>query len=58
MSSMFYKCTSLVSLDLSNFDTQNINDMSSMFNECNSFVSLDLSNFNTKKYNIYGEYVL
>ena len=44
---MFYKCSSLASLDLSSFDTQNVTDFNSMFEECTSLTSLDLSNFNT-----------
>ena len=45
---MFYDCSSLINLDLSNFNTQNVNDMSFMFSFCNSLISLDLSNFNTQ----------
>jgi len=44
---MFWECNSLISLDLSNFNTQNIN-MSFMFHNCKSLISLDLSNFNTQ----------
>ena len=47
MSSMFYNCSSLTSLDLSNFDTSNVTNMSSMFSNCSSLTSLDLSNFDT-----------
>lgn len=47
MSSMFYSCTSLTSLDVSNFDTSNVTYMGNMFNGCRSIKSLDLSNFNT-----------
>ena len=46
MSYMFYFCTSLTSLDLSNFNTANVTDMSRMFYQCR-MTSLDLSNFNT-----------
>ena len=45
---MFRGCNSLISLDLSNFNTQNVTDMGSMFSGCNSLISLDLSNFNTQ----------
>ena len=45
---MFWECNSLLSFDLSNFNTQNVTDMSFMFNDCNSLISLDLSNFNTQ----------
>ena len=44
---MFYGCSSLISLNLSNFDTSNVNSMSSMFSGCSSLVSLNLSNFDT-----------
>ena len=44
---MFYSCFSLRSLDLSSFNTINVEDMFSMFNSCKSLVSLDLSSFNT-----------
>ena len=33
---MFYDCYSLISLDLSNFNTQNVTNMSGMFAGCNS----------------------
>ena len=47
MSHMFNFCISLISLDLSNFDTSQVTDMSSMFSSCFSLISLDLSNFDT-----------
>jgi surface protein len=46
---MFYGCSSLESLDLSNFDTQKMTIMNSMFNGCSGLTSLDLSSFNTAK---------
>ena len=49
MYNMFSGCSSLTSLDLSNFDTSNVTNMSSMFENCTSLTSLDLSNFNTYK---------
>ena len=36
MVGMFYMCSSLTSLDLSNFNTSNVTDMGSMFNGCSS----------------------
>ena len=48
MSSMFSHCKSLSSLDLSNFNTQNVTDMVYMLYNCKSLSSLDLSNFNTQ----------
>ena len=44
---MFYNCSSLSSLNLSNFITDNVNDMESMFLLCSNLTSLNLSNFNT-----------
>ena len=44
---MFYGCSSLTSLNLSNFNTNNVNDMSEMFSSCSSMNFLNLSNFNT-----------
>ena len=47
MSSMFYGCSSLTSLDLSSFNTANVTKMGNMFAQCSSLTSLDLSSFNT-----------
>ena len=44
---MFYYCSSLTSLNLSNFNINNVNNMSGMFYNCTSLTSLNLSNFNT-----------
>ena len=44
---MFNECSSLISLNLSNFNTNNVQNMSYMFNKCSSLISLNLSNFNT-----------
>ena len=44
---MFYQCSSLTSLNLSNFNTNNVNNRYAMFSECSSLTSLNLSNFNT-----------
>ena len=46
MSQMFY-CTHITSLDVSNFDTSNVNNMSCMFEECHNITTLDVSKFNT-----------
>ena len=35
---MFFNCYSLTSLNLSNFNTQNVTDMSYMFYNCNSLI--------------------
>ena len=45
MREIFYKCSSLISLDLSSFNIPNVTDMSYMFSSCNLLNSLDLSNF-------------
>ncbi len=47
MCRMFYKCSRLTTLDVSNFNTANVTDMGSMFYWCSSLTTLDLSNFNT-----------
>ena len=49
LNNMFSSCSSLTSLDLSNFDTSNVQYMESMFSSCSSLTSLDLSNFDTSK---------
>ena len=36
MGGMFLNCSSLKSLDLSSFNTTNVNDMKSMFHGCSS----------------------
>ena len=46
MENMFYYCSSLTSLDLSSFNTENVTNMGSMFCYC-SLTSLDVSSFNT-----------
>ena len=48
---IFYDCISLINLDFSNFNTQNVINMSYMFYNCYSLISLDLSKFNTQKVN-------
>jgi len=47
MSSMFYNCNGLTSLNVSNFDTSSVTDMSDMFRGCNSLISLDVRSFDT-----------
>lgn len=47
MSHMFYKCSSLKSLDVSGFNTSLVTNMRSMFDGSNSLETIDLSNFNT-----------
>ena len=45
---MFKDCKSLSVLDLSDFDTLNVNDMSCMFYGCYSLKDLNLFNFETQ----------
>ena len=52
MNEMFKECKSLQSLDVSNFNTSNVNWMSVMFWGCKSLKYLDLSNFDTS--NVYN----
>ena len=59
MRKMFFYCQSLISLNLSDFNTDNVIDMRNMFRKCKALTSLDLSNFNTQKvtnnrYTFYG----
>ena len=44
---MFYRCSSLYSIDLTNFNTNNVTNMSGMLSDCSSLYSIDLTNFNT-----------
>ena len=49
MTQMFFNCSSLISLDISNFNTSNVISTDNMFRDCSSLTSLDLSNFNTSE---------
>ena len=49
MSAMFYSCSSLTSLDVTHFNTENVTKMYSMFYSCSSLTSLDVTHFNTAK---------
>ena len=46
MQEMFINCSSLTSLNVSNFNTNNVKDMHYMFYNCSTLTSLNLSNFN------------
>ena len=48
MQQMFY-ASGIKELDLSNFNTSNVEDMSEMFKGMNNLETLDISNFNTSK---------
>jgi surface protein len=47
MQSMFQNCSSLTSLDLSDWDTSKVANMSHMFHDCTKLTSLDLSDWDT-----------
>ena len=49
MGSMFQSCSSLITLDLSSFDTSSVLFMNNLFHDCTSLITLDLSHFNTLK---------
>ena len=49
MVEMFYNCSALESLDLSNFDTSNVEGIDRLFYGCSALTELDLESFNTKK---------
>ena len=44
---MFYNCTDLISIDLSNFDTSNVSTMSNMFRLCRGITSIKFSSKDT-----------
>lgn len=44
---MFKNCSSLTSIDVSNWDTSNVTSMRYMFDNCSSLTSIDVSNWNT-----------
>ncbi|MBR3169640.1 MAG: S-layer homology domain-containing protein [Lachnospiraceae bacterium] len=46
-SALFEKCTSLKTVDLSNFDTSNVTSTGCMFYECSNLTKLNLSKFDT-----------
>ena len=45
---MFYNCSSLININLSNFNTENVINMGCMFDGCTSLANINLSNFNTQ----------
>ncbi len=47
MYNMFYGCSSLTNLNLSNFDTANVTNMKAMFSGCRLLQELNLNSFNT-----------
>ena len=51
MNAMFHSCDSLISLDVSNWDTTNVTSMYFMFSGCRALTSLDASNWVTTNVN-------
>ena len=52
MSGMFSSCSSLTSLDLSNFNTLNVINMSDMFPDCSSLTTtINIMNATVSSYN-------
>ena len=47
MNRMFYNCMSLTSINLSNFNTSNVDDMDKMLYACRSLSYIDISSFST-----------
>ena len=45
---LFNECEYLTNINLSNFNTENVNDMSYMFYRCRLLTNINLSNFNTQ----------
>ena len=55
MGSMFSGCSSLVSLDVTGFDTSAVQDFGSMFAGCTSLEALDVSGFRTTRSNTFAK---
>ncbi|BDR59074.1 BspA family leucine-rich repeat surface protein [Xylocopilactobacillus apicola] len=51
MGSMFSSCSSLPTLDVTNFNTIKVTNMSSMFSYCKQLINLDVTHFNTSNVN-------
>ncbi len=48
----FYNCTTLINLDLSNFNTEKVTNMAYMFNNCRNLENLGSSTFKTNAQNM------
>ena len=48
MGGLFKNCESLISIDLSSFNTSSLTDTRNMFDSCQTLISIDLSSFNTE----------
>ena len=51
---LFKDCKDITEIDLSNFDSSQVDNMESMFYKCSNLISLDLSNFNTSSVTSMG----
>ena len=51
---MFYKCSDIIEVDLSEFDSSEVTSMGCMFEGCSSLISLNLSSLNTSKVDNMG----
>ena len=51
MGQLFCDCHNLTNINLSSFDTKNVNNMRGMFSNCFKLNSIDLSSFDTKNVN-------
>ena len=48
-SKMFFECSGIIEIDLSNFDSSEVKIMHFMFHSCSQLSSINLSKFNTSK---------
>ena len=51
---IFYGCSSLTSLDLSNFDTTSVANTDYMFSNCNKLKFINLNNFKETNLTVYN----
>ena len=49
MAGLFSECSALTELDITNFNTANVNDMGDMFRGCSGLKTIDVKHFNTAK---------
>ena len=49
MNNMFAGCKALQTLDLSNFNTNQVTDMAGMFSSCDKIQTVNVSNFDTSQ---------
>ena len=45
---MFYNCSNIIDIDLSEFNSENVINMLSMFEGCSNLINIDLTEFNSK----------